>query len=76
MHPAFAGALRRFAASDVTHAEARRLLIPVATRIGKPRPSYPTVVRVMLRERRRAAAQRVERERLIGPVLAGRVPRL
>jgi uncharacterized membrane protein len=39
---------------EVGYAEALRQLVPVAERLGVPRPSYTSVRRIMLAHRRRA----------------------
>jgi len=79
VHPAFTFALRRLAKEDVPSAEALRRLIPIAERLGQPRPSYWWVRRFMIDERLRLELRRADRERLIErtvvPLLAGRVPR-
>jgi len=80
LHPEFVAALERLAARDVTNAEAWRLLIPVAERIGLPRPTYWNVRRRLIEERRLRELRRRDRdelsERVIAPLVIGRVPRL
>jgi hypothetical protein len=79
LHPEFVAALEQLAARDVTNAEAWRLLIPVAKRIGLPRPTYWNVRRRLMVERRLRALRRRDRdelrERVIVPLVIGRVPR-
>ena len=75
LHPDFVAALRRLAAREVSYAEAWRLLIPVSTRLGLPRPSYFSVRRVLADERRRTRVVDERREGFLADVLAGRMPR-
>jgi hypothetical protein len=79
LHPEFIAALDTLAARDITNAEAWRLLIPVAKRIGLPRPTYWMVRRRLMDERRLRELRRRDRdelqERVIDPLLIGRVPR-
>ena len=79
LHPEFVAALETLAARDITNAEAWRLLIPVAKRIGLPRPTYWMVRRRLMDERRLRELRRRDRdelqERVIDPLLIGRVPR-
>jgi hypothetical protein len=72
--PAFSSTLRVLASARVHHAEAWRQLIPVAERIRKPRPSYPTVRRHLRREQLRAERRAEAVERVLGSLLQGRVP--
>ena len=53
VHPEFVLALRILDAFGMPYAEAWRLLRPVAARLGIPRPSYSTVRRTVIAERRR-----------------------
>jgi hypothetical protein len=80
LHPEFVAALEKLAARDVTNAEAWRLLIPVAKRVGLPRPSYWMVRRRLIDERRLRELRRRDRdelrERVVDPLLIGRAPRL
>jgi hypothetical protein len=80
LHWEFATALDRLAESDVEHAEAWRLLIPVAERIARPRPTYWRVRRYLLEARRRRALRQLDREalneRVVVRLLTGRAPRL
>ena len=72
LHPEFARALLPFAREGTPYAEAWRALIPVAARIGRPRPSYTTVLRFLRVERARAARRQVVVDRVVARVLAGR----
>ena len=80
LHPAFAAELRRLAKTDVPYAEVSRRLIPVAVRLDLRRPSYWQVRRFLAEERRRLELARRQREELVekvvAPLLTGRVPRL
>jgi hypothetical protein len=49
---------------DVSYAEALRRLIPVANRLGEPRPTYWLVRRFLRSERAELERQRTERRRL------------
>jgi hypothetical protein len=61
LHPEFIAALDTLAARDITNAEAWRLLIPVAKRIGLPRPTYWMVRRRLMDERRLRELRRYRR---------------
>jgi hypothetical protein len=66
-------ALRVLAKSDLSPADACRALAPTAARIGKPRPCYGTVRRVLNEERRRYRARKSRRDQIIAELLAGLV---
>lgn len=70
----FVLALRVLACFDLSHAEAWRLLRPVAARIGVPRPSYSTARRILVAERERSRRRADELDRILAPILAGRAP--
>ena len=70
----FVLALRLLACFDLPHAEAWRLLRPLAARLGLPRPSYSTVRRILVAERERKRRRADDLDRLLGPILAGRSP--
>jgi hypothetical protein len=53
VHPEFVLALRVLDAFGMPYAEAWRLLRPVAARLGIPRPSYSSVRRIVIVERKR-----------------------
>lgn len=75
----FEPALRRLAQTDVSYAEAWRALIPVARRLERPRPTYYAVRRFLEAERERlrevADHKRRQQDRIVAPLLVGRVPR-
>jgi hypothetical protein len=75
MHPAFERALRRLATADIGTAEVHRRLIPVAERIGVPRPSYWRVREWLFSERPVIEARARRREAVLTQLAAGRVPR-
>jgi hypothetical protein len=64
LHPDYVGALAALARMDVSYAEALRRLIPVANRLGEPRPSYWLVRRFLRAERAELERRRAERRRL------------
>ena len=72
----FVGALRGFDHRGLSYAEAWRLLLPVAERLGRPRPSYFTVRRTLIVERHRRAWRKAAFDSVLGAVVAGRVPSL
>ena len=74
MHEDFAAALRLLAGFELPHAEAWRLLIPVAERLDLPRPSYWRVRRFLIAERERRARIRAEVDPVITDLLAGFLP--
>jgi hypothetical protein len=74
LHPEIVSVLRAFAVSALSPAEVLRLLRPEAARVGVSRPSYPTVRRFLLEERRRRRRQVALTDRVVGDLLAGRVP--
>jgi len=75
LHPEFARALEILASTDVSYAEAWRLLRTVAARIDRPRPSYFLVRRVLERERRHRQRSRAQVEKVVSDLLAGLIPR-
>jgi hypothetical protein len=52
------------------------MLSPVAARLGTTRPSYPTVRRALLRERRRREERAEIVDQVVIDLLRGVVPRL
>ena len=76
IHPEFEIELHLLARSRVSYAEAYRLLIPVAERVGEPRPSYYHVREILIDERIRLAEADEARDRIVHDVVTGRVPRL
>jgi hypothetical protein len=76
VHPEFVRALRILDAFGMPYAEALRMLVPVAVRLGIPRPSYFTVRRILIAERARKRRHADDLDRLLGDLFAGRVPRL
>jgi len=79
LDPLFEPELRRLAHTTATYTEAWRALIPVAKRLERPRPSYDSVRRFVAAERERLRDAELRRlrqqERVINPLLAGRIPR-
>lgn len=80
LHPRYAAELRRLARREIGYADAHRLLIPIAEELGLPRPTYWTVRRFLAArrvelERRRREWERFE-NRVVVPLLSGRVPRM
>jgi hypothetical protein len=72
----FVAALRGLDHRGLSYAEAWRLLLPVAERLGLPRPSYFSVRRTLIVERRRRARRKAAYDRVLSAVIAGRVPSL
>ena len=58
------------------YAEAWRMLRPIAARLGCPRPSYPTVRRLLIAERRKKIERKETVERIYGDMFREAVPRL
>ena len=75
LDPEFRVALRALDADGLPYAEAWRMLRPVAARLGIPRPSYPTVRRFLIEERRRKARRTEPLERAVTDALKGLAPR-
>jgi hypothetical protein len=74
VHPEYVLALRVLDAFGMPYAEAWRLLIPVSTRLGVPRPSYSTVRRVVIAERRRKQENAELLDLLLSDLFTGRFP--
>jgi hypothetical protein len=74
VHREFVLALRVLDAFGMPYAEAWRLLRPVATRLGIPRPSYSSVRRIVIAERERKRRNSDELDRLLADLFAGRFP--
>ena len=74
MQREFVLALRVLDAFGMRYAEARRLLSPVATRLGSPRPSYSSVRRILIAERERKRRNSEELDRLLADLFTGRFP--
>ena len=70
----FVLALRVLDAFDMPYAEAWRLLRPVAARLGVPRPSYSSVRRIVIAERRRKRRRADDLDRLLADLFTGRFP--
>jgi hypothetical protein len=75
-HPEFEKALWILSGTEISAAEALRSLIPVATRIGVPRPSYSTVRRLLIEQRSRRKRRREVLEPILVDLLTGRIPNL
>ncbi|MGH2996933.1 MAG: hypothetical protein ACRDM9_11525 [Gaiellaceae bacterium] len=76
IHPDFVLALRVLDAVGLPYAEAWRGLRPVSARLGIPRPSYPTVRRILIAERARKARRNDQLDRVLTDLLAGRAPKI
>jgi hypothetical protein len=74
VHPEFVLALRVLDAFGMPYAEAWRLLRPVAARLGIPRPSYSTVRRIVIAERRRKRENAELLDVLLADLFSGRFP--
>jgi hypothetical protein len=76
VHPRFVAALRGLDSPGLSYAEAWRLLLPVAERLAQPRPSYFTVRRTLIAERRRRSRRKAAYDRVLTAVVTGRTPSL
>ena len=76
IHQEFRAALWLLSGLELPYAEAWRRLVPVAVRLGLPRPSYPTVRRVLIEQRRERRRRRELLEPVLIDLLKGRVPNL
>ena len=74
VHPEFVLALRILDAFGMPYAEAWRLLRPVAARLGIPRPSYSSVRRIVIVERRRKRENAELLDVLLADLFTGRFP--
>jgi hypothetical protein len=74
VHPEFAQAIRVLGALGLPYAELWRMLRPVARRLDLPRPSYPTVRRLAIAERRRKTRRQKEVDEVLARVLRGFPP--
>jgi hypothetical protein len=74
VHPEFVQALRILDAFGMPYAAAWRLLVPVAVRLGIPRPSYSTVRRILIVERARKRRNADDLDQLLTDLFAGRFP--
>jgi hypothetical protein len=74
VHREFVLALRILDAFGMPYAEAWRLLRPVATRLGIPRPSYSTVRRIVIAERERKHRNANDLDLLLADLFRGRFP--
>jgi hypothetical protein len=74
IHPEFAQAIGLLDAPGLPYAELWRMLRPVARRLDLPRPSYPTVRRVAMAERRRKSRRRKDIDEVLTRVLRGLPP--
>jgi hypothetical protein len=76
IHEDFRAALWLLSGLEIPYAEAWRRLVPVAVRLELPRPSYPTVRRVLIEQRRERRRRRERLEPVLIDLLKGRVPNL
>ena len=74
VHTEFVLALRILDAFGMPYAEAWRLLRPVAARLGIPRPSYSTVRRIVIAERKRKKENVELFDVLLADLFTGRFP--
>jgi hypothetical protein len=74
VHPEFVRALRILDAFGMPYADAWRLLVPVAVRLGIPRPSYSTVRRIVIADRARKRRNAEDLDQLLADLFAGRFP--
>jgi hypothetical protein len=74
VHPEFVLALRVLDGFGMPYAEAWRLLRPVAARLGIPRPSYSSVRRIVISERRRKRQNAELLDVLLADLFTGRFP--
>lgn len=74
VHPEFVLALRVLDAFGMPYAEAWRLLRPVSARLGVPRPSYSSVRRILIGERRRKQENADLLDMLLADLFTGRFP--
>ena len=70
----FVLALRVLDAFGMPYAEAWRLLRPVAARLGIPRPSYSSVRRIVIAERRRKQENAELLDLILADLFTGRFP--
>lgn len=61
-------------AVGMRYAEAWRMLIPVSARLNEPRPSYFTVRRILMAERKRKRERAEELDRVLSDMFRGRFP--
>jgi hypothetical protein len=73
LDPLITAAVRRLAGNGVPAAEARRAVGPLAESLGRPRPSYSAVLRLVRSERARRERLR-DLPSLGVPLLQGRWP--
>lgn len=76
IHSEFRRALWVLSGTEISYAEALRRLVPVAARIGVPRPSYATVRRVLIEQRLERRRRREVLDPLLTDLLVGRIPNL
>ncbi len=72
--PDFVIAIRALDAVGMPYAELWRRMGPVAASLGRPRPSYASVRRIALEERRRALQRTAVVLELVGDMATGRLP--
>jgi hypothetical protein len=74
VHREFVLALRILDGFGMPYAEAWRLLQPVAARLQLPRPSYSSVRRIVMEERRRKDERAELLDLLLSDLFTGRFP--
>jgi hypothetical protein len=76
IHPDYVVAMRVLDSFGMPYAELWRQLIPVAVRLGIPRPSYWRVRRFVIADRRRQAKNTEALDRVMCDLFAKRLPGL
>jgi hypothetical protein len=74
VHYDFVVAIRILDAVGMPYAELWRLMGRVSTRVGRPRPSYASVRRIAVEERRRAHQRTAVTAELLGDMVSGYLP--
>jgi hypothetical protein len=74
VHRDFVIAIRVLDAVGMPYAELWRLMGPASARLGRPRPSYASVRRVAVEERRRALQRTAIATELFSDMVTGRLP--
>lgn len=74
VHPDFVVAIRILDAIGMPYAELWRVMRPVSERLGRPRPSYASIRRIAIEERRRKIKRTAIVLELFGDMVTGRLP--
>ena len=67
-------AIRILDAAGMPYSDLWRLMQPVSARLGRPRPSYASVRRIAIEERRRKIERTAIAVELFGDMVTGRLP--